>query len=78
MHLSPACLYPASDAPLYLAAGGRESAEFKRQAQMLAQRWKIAFHGEIALPDDNHFSICDKLADSSSPLFAAAMRMMSD
>jgi len=75
-HLSPACLYPATDAPLYTAVGGRESAEFKRQVKLLAASWKIAFRGDIAMPDDNHFSIVDKLGDGASPLYKGAMRMM--
>lgn len=75
-NLSPVRLYPATDAPLYTAVGGKESAEFKRQTRMLERRWRIAFRANIPMPDDNHFTLSDKLADASSPIFAGALRMM--
>ena len=75
-NLSPLCHRPATDAPLYNAVGGKESAEFKRQSREFEAKWKSVFRRNIAMPDDNHLSLCDKLGDASSPLFAGALEMM--
>jgi arylformamidase len=74
--LSPAFLPPATRAPLYLAVGGLESSEFKRQNALLAQHWKAVLGGEVAMPGRDHFTVIDGLADPSNPLFAGARRMM--
>jgi arylformamidase len=69
-------LPPATRAPLYLAVGGLESSEFKRQNALLAQHWKAVLGGEVAMPGRDHFTVIDGLADPSNPLFAGARRMM--
>ena len=74
--LSPAYLPPATRAPLYLAVGGLESSEFKRQNALLAQRWKPVLGGDVAMPGTNHSTVIDGLADPASALFAGARRMM--
>ena len=74
--LSPAFLPPATRAPLYLAVGGLESSEFKRQNALLAQRWKAVLGGDVAMPGSDHFTVIDGLADPANALFAGARRMM--
>ena len=56
--------------------GGRESSEFKRQNALLAKRWRSVVNFDIPMPQANHFSIMDALAEPSSPLFAGALRLM--
>jgi len=73
---SPAFLPPATRAPLYLAVGGLESSEFKRQNALLAQRWKPVLGGDVAMPGRDHFTVIDGLADPANALFAGARRMM--
>jgi arylformamidase len=73
---SPLFYPPATDAPLYLAAGGRELAPFIEQQAALAAKWKKIVAAEIPCPNDHHFSILDGLADPSSALFKGAMKMM--
>jgi arylformamidase len=75
-NLSPVRLPPATDASLYTAVGGRESAEFHRQTRTLEERWSPVFRENIPMPDDNHFTLNEKLGDASSPLFAGALKMM--
>jgi arylformamidase len=74
--VSPLFYPPATDAPLYLAAGGRELAPFIEQQGALAAKWKKIVAAEIPCPNDHHFSILDGLADPSSALFKGAMKMM--
>jgi arylformamidase len=74
--VSPLFYPPATDAPLYLAAGGRELAPFIEQQAALAAKWKKVVAAEIPCPNDHHFSILDGLADPSSALFKSAMKMM--
>jgi arylformamidase len=74
--VSPLFYPPATDAPLYLAAGGRELAPFIEQQAALAAKWKKVVAAEIPCPNDHHFSILDGLADPSSALFEGAMKMM--
>jgi arylformamidase len=76
LKVSPAFLPPATRAPVYTCVGGAESSEFKRQNALLAQRWRSAVSGDIAMPGHNHFSVIDELANPASALFAGAKRMM--
>ncbi|MGH8738459.1 MAG: alpha/beta hydrolase [Burkholderiales bacterium] len=76
LKVSPAFLPPATRAPLYTCVGGAESSEFKRQNTLIAQRWRSAVAGDIAMPGHNHFSVIDELANPASALFAGAKRMM--
>jgi arylformamidase len=73
---SPAFLPPATRAPVMTCVGGDESSEFKRQNELLAERWRGAFAGDIPMPGRNHFSVLDGLADPASALFAGARRLM--
>ena len=76
LRVSPAFLPPATRAPVFTCVGGSESPEFKRQNTLLAQRWKSAVSGDIAMPGHNHFSVISELANPSSALFAGTKRMM--
>jgi len=76
LSISPAYLPPATRAPVATCVGGRESSEFKRQNALLAKRWRSIVNFDIPMPQANHFSIMDALAEQSSPLFAGARRLM--
>lgn len=73
---SPVRLRPASDAPLIGAAGGRESAEFRRQLALLANGWQAVWKGEVAMPAADHLTLCDAFADEGSALFSAALELI--
>jgi arylformamidase len=73
---SPLFYPPATDAPLYLAAGAKELPPFLAQQAALAAKWKKVVAAEIPCPNDHHFSILDHLVDPSSALFRAAMKMI--
>ena len=74
--LSPAFMPPATRAPVMTSVGGDESGEFLRQNRLLGERWRAAFAGDVPMPGKNHFSVADGLAERSSPLFQAALRLM--
>lgn len=76
MRASPAFMPPATDAPLYLAVGGKEQAGFHEQHALIKQRWAKVIAQDIACPGDNHFTILERLADAKSSLCKAALRMM--
>ncbi len=74
--VSPIHYDPATDAPLYLAVGGRELPPFIEQNRAFGRHWKKVLAADVPCPEDNHFTILDRLTEPTSPLFAAAMRMM--
>ena len=74
--VSPVFMPPATDAPLYLAVGGREQDGFHEQHALIKRNWSKVVAGEIACPDDNHFTILERLADPQSALFKGALKMM--
>lgn len=74
--MSPACLAPATAAPLITAVGGLESGEFHRQARELGRHWSGVIRREVILPGHNHFTVCGSLGDSTSALFAAARELV--
>jgi len=74
--LSPAFMSPATRAPVMTSVGGDESSEFLRQNRLLGERWRGAFAGDVPMPGANHFSVADGLAERSSALFQAALRLM--
>ena len=75
---SPALLTPAGAAPLLLAVGGDERAEFLRQQQAMEDAWL----GEgvpitsLVLPGHNHYTIVELLGDADGELAAAVRRQM--
>lgn len=78
MRASPAFMPPATDAPLYLAVGGKEQAGFHEQHALIKRRWAKVIAQDVACPEDNHFTILERLADPRSALCKAALRMMKD
>lgn len=71
---SPALLIPqGSPAHLVASAGGRETAEFRRQTADYAAAWRAAGNAvtEIAMPDHNHFDIALSLCEPDSRLARA-------
>jgi arylformamidase len=76
LRLSPGFMTPSTRAPVMTCVGGDESSEFHRQNAMIAERWRAAFAGDIAMPGRQHFSVLDGLADQKSALFAGARRLM--
>jgi arylformamidase len=73
---SPVLMPPATDAKLWTCVGGAEPQAFQDQNASIAKAWKSVFAGDIKMPGENHFSVTEKLADPSSPLFRGALRMM--
>ena len=71
--LSPLHRVPGRAAPLVLAVGGDESAEYHRQQADLAAAWRRAglAVSEVPLPGRNHFSALDALGEPGGPLFRA-------
>jgi arylformamidase len=74
--VSPMGYPPATDAPLYLAVGGKELPPFLAQNKAFGAKWQKVLVQDIPCPADDHFSILEKLVDPSSALFAGAMKMM--
>jgi arylformamidase len=74
--VSPIFYPPATDAPVYFAAGGKELPPFLAQQSALVAKWKRVTAAEIPCPNDHHFSILDRLVDPSSALFRGALKMM--
>jgi arylformamidase len=70
--ISPAFLPLCNEAPLLLAAGALESAEFHRQSRLMAAHWPEAVsRGLLDVPGCDHFSVCDALATPGNVLFEA-------
>jgi len=62
-------------APLVVAVGGRESDEFKRQSQLIADAWKPQVREHLVLPDLNHFSVVDAFAERGNPLYEGTLAL---
>jgi arylformamidase len=65
-----------SRAPLTLAVGGAESAEFHRQSADLAAGWSDLNPKILDIPGRNHFDVIDDLLAPSSALHAEIMEMI--
>jgi len=76
LKLSPAFLPPATRAPLYTCVGGLESSEFKRQNQLLRERWRVVAGEDIAMPGFNHLTVGEELGNPASRLFAGTRKLM--
>lgn len=75
---SPALLTPAGAAPLLLAVGGDERAEFLRQQQAMEDAWLgegVPITSSV-LPGHNHYTIVELLGDADGELAAAVRRQM--
>lgn len=69
--LSSAVARPALPAPLVVAVGALETAEFQRQSQLLADAWRPQVKAHLVLPGHHHFSVLDALAERTQPLHEA-------
>ncbi len=64
---------PTVAAPLVVAVGGNESAEFLRQSRLLADSWASQMKAHHVIPGLHHFSVVDALAERSNPLYESAL-----
>ncbi len=75
---SPALLPPATAAPLILAVGGEEGAEFLRQTAVMEERWTA--HGapvsSMVVAGGNHYTIVQSLGDPRDELTLSVHRQM--
>jgi arylformamidase len=70
--LSPAHLRCLDEAPVLLAVGKQESAEFHRHSELLRNAWSPrVVKPPLVMAGKNHFSACDSFAQPSSALFKA-------
>jgi arylformamidase len=74
--VSPASMAPATDAPLHVAVGEKETEGFHIQQRLIRRRWKRVVKRAITCPGAHHFSILDALAEPSGALLRAALAMM--
>jgi arylformamidase len=65
-----------SQAKLIFAVGGDESDEFKRQSKDQAKAWASLNPDVITLPNTNHFTIVDSLADPQATLHTRALGLL--
>jgi arylformamidase len=79
LRLSPAFLAPQSQAPLVLAVGGDETAEFLRQTWIQWDRWPQsrppAAAAPLIVPRCDHFSVLAEYADAGSALTRATLAL---
>ena len=66
---------PTIAAPLVVAVGGAESAEFQRQSQLLARAWKPQVRDLLVLPGLHHFSVVDAFAERGNPLYESTLAL---
>jgi arylformamidase len=66
---------PTVKAPLVIAAGGAESAEFRRQSRLIAERWAPQVRCLLELPGLDHFSVVDAFAERGQPLYEASLAL---
>ncbi|MGI9491246.1 MAG: alpha/beta hydrolase [Geminicoccaceae bacterium] len=69
---------PVTDAPLLLVVGGKETAEFHRQARMYQDTFATAERriDLYVVPDVDHFDEVNVLADPKSDFFKRTMAML--
>ena len=72
---SPVTYFPSRPVPVLTAVGAEESAEFRRQAQLLANHWPHCSRGCIVVPGANHFTIVERLAERKGVLFDALLEL---
>ena len=75
---SPAFAAPPGAPPVTVVVGGRESAEFLRQADDFARAWRA--HGcraeTLVAEGRDHFSVLDGFVDPGDPVCRAALRLL--
>ena len=75
--LSPLYMTPATGAPLITAVGGNESDEFKRHNREIGIAWAASLREDVAMPGDNHFTVCERFAEPGQRLFDATVELCS-
>ncbi len=79
LRLSPAFLAPRSNAPLLLAVGGDETAEFLRQTWIQWDRWPQSrppgADAPLIVPGCDHFSVLAEYANDNSALTRATLAL---
>jgi arylformamidase len=79
LRLSPAFVAPQSGAPLLLAVGGDETAEFLRQTWIQWDRWPQSrprgAEAPLIVPGCDHFSVLAEYADPASALTRATLAL---
>ena len=75
-HLSPIYKKPFGKIPFWTCVGGDESNAFHSQSQLLAESWRESFQGVVPMPNCNHFTVMDELANPLSALHQAVLKMM--
>jgi arylformamidase len=75
--LSPLYMTPASDAPLITAVGGDESDEFRRHTREIGIAWSTVLREDVPLPGANHFTACERFAESGQRLHEATVELCS-
>jgi arylformamidase len=75
--LSPLAFEPEVSAPLLVAVGALESSEFRRQSQLLWDRWPAVrpreSTGPMLVDGRHHFSVIDALAEPDHVLFRSTV-----
>ena len=74
--LSPIYKKPFGTIPFWTCVGGDESSAFHSQSQLLAKAWTDSFQGVIPMPNYNHLTVMDELANPRSALHQAVLKMM--
>ena len=69
---------PTTDAPQLMVTGGRETAEFQRQADIYVQAFRAAGRPieRYVVPDVDHFDELNVLADDQSPFFKKSLALI--
>ena len=66
---------PTIKAPMVVAVGGDESAEFIRQSTLIANAWKDQVKKLLVLPGLHHFSVVDAFAERGNPLYESTLEL---
>jgi arylformamidase len=75
---SPLYLPPPERTAVLVAVGADESREFQRQSERLADAWESRVCGFLRVPQRNHFSVIDDLADEHSELFRQVLSLFNE
>ena len=72
---SPVTYIPSRAVPVITAVGARESAEFRRQCELLPRHWPQCARASIVVPDADHFTIVERLGERRGVLFDALLSL---
>jgi arylformamidase len=75
-HLSPAWMPQSHPAPFITSVGDLESEEFKRQNQLISERWLESHRHDVLLDGYNHLTICDAFGTPEHPLFDSTCELI--